>query len=382
MKLIHIADLHIGKRVNEFSMLEDQKYILIKILNIIDEHKPDGILIAGDVYDKSMPSADAVELFDEFLTAIAERSMSCFVISGNHDSPERIAYGSQIMKSRGIHMAKVFDGQMKPTVLKDETGEVNIYMMPFIKPANVRRFYPDAEIESFHDAINTVIQNTPIDPAGRNVLLAHQFVAGKGIQPERSESEAISVGGLDNIDVNIFDAFDYVALGHLHGPQSIKRDTVRYAGSPLKYSFSEVRHNKSVTLVELGEKGNITVKTIPLIPLRDMRVIRGPINELLSPSVYEGTDTEDYIQVILTDEEDILDSMGKIRTVYPNVMHLEYDNLRYQEMKSGTTVEDPAQKTHLELFREFYLLQNNIELDDEKMAIVSKILCELGGNPL
>ena len=380
MKLMHFADLHIGKRVNEFSMLEDQKYILIKILNTIDGYKPDGILIAGDIYDKSIPSAEAVELFDEFITGIAERSIPCFVISGNHDSPERIAYGSRIMKGQGIYMAKVFDGQLTKTILKDQIGEVNIYMMPFIKPANVRSFYPDAEIESFQDAVETVIRNTPIDPAKRNILVAHQFITGGGIKPEISESEIFSIGGLDNIDVGIFDDFDYVALGHLHGPQKIGRDTVRYAGSPLKYSFSEARHNKSVTLIKLGKKGDITIKTIPLIPYRDMREIRGPFNELLSPEVYEGTNTEDYIHVTLTDEEDIMDPMGKIRTVYPNVMRLEYDNLRHQELKSDISVEDLAPKSHLELFREFYLLQNNVELDNEKISIVNKILEGLGGD--
>jgi DNA repair protein SbcD/Mre11 len=381
MKLLHLSDLHIGKRVNEFGMLEDQKYILVKILNIIDESKPDAILIAGDIYDKSMPSADAVELFDEFLTGIAQRNIPCFVISGNHDSAERIAFGSRIMAGQRIYMSKVFDGKLEPTVLTDEIGEVNIYMLPFIKPANVRGFFPDAIIESFEDAVKTVIDHAKIDTAKRNVLLAHQFITASGIEPKRSESEIISVGGLDNIDASVFDDFDYVALGHLHGPQEIGRKTIRYAGSPLKYSFSEARQIKSVTIIELEQKGDVVIKMVPLIPNRDLREIKGPIQELLSPTVYEGTNTDDYIHVTLTDEEDILDAIGKLHTVYPNVMRLDYDNPRHRLINANSAAEDVAQKSHLELFQEFYLLQNCVELDDEKTAMISKFFEELGGEP-
>jgi exonuclease SbcD len=380
MKLMHLSDLHIGKRVNEFSMLEDQKFILNKMLKIADDIKLDGIIIAGDVYDKSMPSAEAVELFDEILTRIAQRSIPCFVISGNHDSPERIAFGARIMTGQRIHMSKVFDGTMTPTVLTDEIGEVNIYMLPFIKPANVRRFYPDAEIDSFEDAVKTVIDNTDIDASKRNVLVAHQFITSSGIEPERCESESVSVGGIDNIDAAVFDCFDYVALGHLHGPQGIGRDTVRYAGSPLKYSFSEAKHKKSVTMVEFGEKGDVKIDTIPLVPVRDMRKIKGPIDELLSSTAYEGTNTDDYLHVTLTDEEDIMDAIGKVHTVYPNVMRLDYDNKRTKSINASTAADGIDQKSPVQLFKEFYVLQNNVEIDDGKMTIVTELLEKLGGN--
>jgi len=380
MKLMHLSDLHIGKRVNEFSLLEDQKYILRQILQIADEIKPDGILIAGDVYDKSMPAAETVELFDEFLTLIALRSIPCFVISGNHDSPERIAFGARIMSGQRIHMSRVFDGTITPTVLEDEIGELNIYMLPFIKPAHVRRFYPDAVVDTYEEAIQTVMKNMVIDDSKRNVLIAHQFITNGGLEPERCESESISVGGIDNIDVTLFDSFDYVALGHLHGPQGIGRETVRYAGSPLKYSFSEAKHIKSVTVVDFGKKGEVQIDTIPLVALRDMRRIKGPIDQLLSPQTYEGTNKDDYIHITLTDEEDIMDAIGRVHTVYPNVMRLDYENKRTKSNNFDTAAEDIAQKSPIQLFKEFYILQNNVEIDDEKMIIVNELLAKLGGH--
>ena len=283
MKLIHLSDLHLGKRVNEFSMLEDQAYILMKILNVIDDEQPDAVLIAGDVYDKTVPSAEAVELFDDFLVRLASRSfrgrsLQIFVISGNHDSPERLAFGGRLMDARGVHLSPVYSGSVKPVTLSDEFGPVNIYMLPFVKPVTVRRFFPDAKIENYTDAIAAAVGSMGIDTSGRNVLIAHQFVTGA----ERSESEDVSVGGMDNVDVTVFDGFDYVALGHIHGPQNIGSERVRYCGTPLKYSFSEAAHRKSVTVVELGEKGSLAVRTVPLIPKRDMVDLRGRYDELMS----------------------------------------------------------------------------------------------------
>lgn len=378
MKFIHLSDLHIGKRVNEFNMLDDQKYILNEIIRVADSIKPDVILIAGDIYDKSMPSAEAVELFDEFLTEIVNRNLKCFAISGNHDSAERIAFGSRIMKEQGIYMSKVFDGKITPTILNDILGEVNIYMLPFIKPANVRRFYPDSVIENYEDAIKTVIENSYIDKTKRNILVAHQFVTSLGVEPERCESENISVGGIDRVDSSVFDIFDYVALGHLHGSQRIGRDTIRYAGSPLKYSFSESRQSKSITVVEIGNKDDIKIDKIPLVPLRDLREIRGPINELLNPEIYKGTNLEDYIHVTLTDEEEIMDAIGKIHMVYPNVMRLDFDNNKTRACGVNQVPENINLKTHFDLFKEFYTLQNNNDLDNLKIKIISELLEELG----
>jgi len=379
MKFLHLSDLHIGKRVNEFNIIDDQKYILNEILKIIDNIKVDAVLIAGDIYDKSMPSAEAVELFDEFLTGISKKRLPCFVISGNHDSAERIAFGSRIMEGQGIHMSKVFDGKIEAAILSDDIGDINVYMLPFIKPANVRRFYPDLEIESYEDAIKIVIENSYIDTTKRNVLVAHQFVTNSGIEPERSDSENISVGGLDMLDASVFGCFDYVALGHLHGPQRIGRDTIRYAGSPLKYSFSESRQNKSVTVIDFVQKNEIKIDKIPLIPLRDMREIKGPIIELLNPENYKDTNLNDYIHITLTDEEDIMDAIGKLRMVYPNVMRLDFDNKKSRASGVNQVPENINLKSQFELFKEFYVLQNNNDLDDFKINIISELFEKLGG---
>lgn len=371
MKLIHLSDLHIGKRVNEFSMLLDQEYILTKIINIIDDIKPDGIIIAGDVYDKSVPSAEAVLLFDDFIYKLAKRKLQVFVISGNHDSPERIAFGSRVFDKSGIHMSPVYNGKVLPISVKDEYGIIDIYMLPFIKPANVRRFYPDEKILSYTDAMKVALKESiELNSNNRNVLITHQFVTGA----LRSESEDISVGGSDNIDVSVFDAFDYVALGHIHKPQKIGKETVRYSGTPLKYSFSEVNHEKSVTVLELLEKGNINIDTIPLIPKRDLREVKGTYLEITARSNYEKTNTEDYMHITLTDEEDIPDAIGKLRVIYPNLMKLDYDNMRTRSSDTLIESEDVEKKSPLELFSEFYEKQNNQEMHEDQQRLIEGLI--------
>lgn len=371
MKLIHLSDLHLGKRVNEFSMLEDQEYILKKIINAIDDECPDGIIIAGDIYDKSIPSAEAVELFDDFLVSLAKRKLQVFVISGNHDSPERIAFGNRLMDASGIHLSPVYDGNVIPFCLHDDYGEVNIFMLPFVKPANIRRFFPDSGIVSYTDAVRIAIQNMPVNSANRNVLITHQFVTGA----LRSESEDISVGGSDNIDASVFDEFDYVALGHIHGPQNIGSERVRYSGTPLKYSFSEASHQKSITVVELGEKGCLSVRTVSLTPQRDMAEIKGSYNELTRKSYYENTSyQDDYMHITLTDEEDILDAMGKLRVIYHNVMKLDYDNKRTRHSAEVNGSDAVETKTPFELFAEFYELQNNAPMSEEQSALINQMI--------
>ncbi|NLY81301.1 MAG: exonuclease SbcCD subunit D [Clostridiales bacterium] len=369
MKLIHLSDLHIGKRVNEFSMLLDQEYILTKVINIIDDVKPDGIIIAGDIYDKSVPSAEAVQLFDDFIYKLAKRKLQVFVISGNHDSPERIAFGSRVFDESGIHMSPVYNGKVVPISVKDEHGIVDIYMLPFIKPANVRRFYPDEKIESYTDAMGIALKDS-VSSDNRNILITHQFVTGA----LRSESEDISVGGSDNIDVSVFDAFDYVALGHIHKPQKIGKETVRYSGTPLKYSFSEVNHEKSVTVLELLEKGSINIDTIPLIPKRDLREIKGTYLEITARSNYKNTNTDDYMHITLTDEEDIPDAMGKLRVIYPNLMKLDYDNMRTRSSDTLIESENVDRKSPLELFSEFYEKQNNQEMHEEQQRLIKGLI--------
>lgn len=370
MKFVHLSDLHLGKRVNEFSMTEDQEYILEEILQIIREEKPDGVLIAGDVYDKAVPSGEAVRMFDGFLTRLAQEGTETFVISGNHDSPERLAFGSRLMEGSGIHISRVYEGKTEPVELRDRWGTVRVYLLPFLKPASVRRFFPEKEIGTYTEAVEAAVEEMQPDRTVRNVLVTHQFVTGA----LRSESEEITVGGADNVDVSVFEPFDYVALGHIHGPQNIGSERVRYCGTPLKYSFSEAGHRKSVTVAELGEKGDLTVRTVPLVPLRDMVPIRGTYMELTAKSFYKDRNRDDYFRVILTDEEDVRDALGKLRVIYPNIMKLEYDNLRTRLAGRPEPVERAEEKSPLELFREFYRAQNNQEMTKEQVRLVQSLL--------
>lgn len=371
MKFIHMSDLHLGKRLNEFSLLEDQKYILLKIINIIDDEKPDGVIIAGDIYDKSVPSAEAVELFDEFMVRLASRNMQIFVISGNHDSAERLAFGSRIMDASGIHFSRAYSGTVCRHEMTDAFGNVNVYMLPFIKPAHVRRFFPDENIETYTDAVRTALNASKPDTDERNIIITHQFVTGA----ETSDSEEISAGGTDNVDARVFKDFDYVALGHIHRPQNIEPDKVRYCGSPLKYSFSEAAYGKSVTVVELQEKGSVNIRTVPLTPLREMVELRGSYSELTLKSFYENTTyREDYIHITLTDEDDIPEAVSKLRVIYRNLMKLDYDNKRtrhYAELYADEVIE---KKTPLELFRQFYMQQNGVEMTSEQTEFVSNLI--------
>lgn len=379
MKLLHISDLHIGKRVNEFSMLEDQKYILRQILAIADDCKADGVMIAGDIYDKPVPSAEAVQVFDWFLTALADRSKQVYAVSGNHDSAERIAFGAQLMSGRGVFVSPVYRGDTAKFTMTDSYGELCLYLLPFVKPAVVRHALQEMSDreetpmpESYHEAVKLAVARMNVDTTKRNILIAHQFVTGAG----RCDSEEVSVGGLDNVDADVFDDFDYVALGHIHSPQSLKRETVRYCGTPLKYSFSEAAQEKSVTVVEFREKGNIALSTVPLVPLHDLRKIRGTYLEVTAKSFYQDTDTQDYVQITLTDEEDIPDGLQKLRVIYPNLMRLEYDNSRTRHSRVVERAEEIEQKTELELFAEFYEMQNNQPMSEEQSAFVTRLIEE------
>nr|WP_296834717.1 exonuclease SbcCD subunit D [uncultured Marvinbryantia sp.] len=373
MKLMHLSDLHLGKRVNEFSMIEDQKYILSQIISLLDREGADGVILAGDIYDKPIPSVEAVQLFDSFLTRLAKRRLPVFVISGNHDSVERVSFGAQLMEGEGIYISQVYGGKVQNIVLTDQYGEVCIYLLPFLKPASVRHVFEEAEISTYQDALKKAIGEIEVDKSRRNVIVAHQFVTGAS----RCESEEVLVGGLDQVEASLFDRFDYAALGHLHSPQRVGRETVRYCGTPLKYSFSEAEQEKSVTIAELKEKGNIEIRTIPLKPLRDMRKIRGTYLQVTEKAFYEGTNTEDYLQITLTDEEDIPDGMQKLRIIYPNLMRLEYDNQRTRENRSVEAAEAVEQKSEAELFAEFFELQNNRPMSEQQHIFVKKLIQKL-----
>ncbi len=414
MKFLHISDLHIGKRINEFSMLEDQKYILDKIITIAEREQAEGVLLAGDIYDKTVPSAEAVQVFDRFLTGLAKRKIKVFAVSGNHDSPERIAFGAELMKGKGVYLSPVYDGRVAKVALEDTYGKLYVHLLPFVKPATVRHGLevqqtlqqersngaesslqrersngtepsvppeggsaaePSKLPESYNEAVRAVVERMEVDADQRNILVAHQFVTGAS----RCESEETAVGGLDNVDADLFDAFDYVALGHIHSPQHVGRDTLRYCGTPLKYSFSEAEQEKSVTVVELREKGQVELRQIPLTPLRDMRRIRGTYMEVMDRNFYQGTNREDYVQITLTDEEDVPDGLQRLRKVYPNLMRLVYDNARTRQSREVGAAEELERKSELELFSDFYVLQNNQTMSAKQTELVRQLIQESMG---
>lgn len=355
MKLLHISDLHIGKRVYGYSMLEEQAWMFQKILEEMERIQPDGVILAGDVYDKTVPPAEAVGLFDWFLTAMLEKTAYVFMISGNHDSPERLAFGAALLQRSGVYVSPAYLGRIDPISVQDAFGEVRIYLLPFLKPPMVRRFFPGQAIETYDDMARAVLQSLPLEGNVRNVLVAHQFLTGS----LPSESEEVSVGGLEQISAAALEGFDYVALGHLHRPQNVGWETIRYCGTPLKYSFSEARDSKSMTVVTLEEKGQVRVETVPLTPRRDMREIRGNYMEVTDRRRYAGSNTEDFVHIILTDEQDVPGAMDKLRAVYPNLLRLSYDNARTRAQAGVSAAAGaPLRKTPLEWFASLYAQQN------------------------
>ena len=370
MKLMHLSDLHLGKRVYEFSMYEDQKYILSQILDIADKEQVQAVMICGDIYDKQIPPAESVQLFDDFLTKLSVRKLPVFIISGNHDSAERLSFGARLMEQSGVCFSETFSGKIQTYQLQDENGSLNLYLLPFLKPTIVRQAFPEAEIGSYQDAVAYALQQVKPDESQRNILMAHQFVTGA----HRSESEEILVGGLDNIDASVFAAYDYVALGHIHTPQKVGRETIRYCGTPIKYSFSEAAKDKSVTIVELAEKGKVQIQEHILKPLHDLREIRGTYEELTARKNYADTDVEDYLHITLTDEEDIMDVMDKLHTIYANIMKLDYDNLRTRNSNHISGVDPLQEKSPAELFEAFYQLQNNQNMTVQQKEYIAQMI--------
>ena len=378
MKLMHLSDLHLGKRLNEFSLLEDQCFILQQLVELVRSEQPDCVLLAGDIYDKPVPPAEAVTLFDDFLNKLAQLTTVC-VTSGNHDSAERLAFGAQLMREGGVHFCGLYTGEPQCVTLQDAYGSVHIYLLPFLKPAHVRHCLPPEEAEqvtTYHEALRCAVERLHINAAERNVLVAHQFVTGA----QTAGSEAVNVGGVDNIGAEVFDAFDYTALGHIHKAQNVGSERVRYSGTPLKYSFAEWQQEKSVTLVELGEKGSVSVTALPLAPLRDLRKLRGSYEELMSREFYDELPKDsdgllrDFYHLTLTDEEDVPDAVQKLRSVYKNILQLEYDNKRTRTDNAIEGAERVVEKSPLELMEEFYQLQNNQALSEKQRAYLQGLL--------
>ena len=381
MKLLHLADLHIGKRVYEYSMLEEQRNVLLQAFQMAKEHAVDAVLIAGDVYDKNIPTIEGVKLFDTFLTALKTKKIPTFIISGNHDSAERLSFGRRLFENAEIYLSGTYEEEILKKTLADEFGEVDIYLLPFLKPQQIEVAEGEEKPQNYTEALRLVLSRLKINKNNRNVLLAHQFVGGGSAEPERTDSETKSVGGVDMVDYRVFDEFDYVALGHLHGAQHVGRDTVRYAGSPVKYSFSEARQEKSATLITLGTKEagstDITIEKLPFIPVHDMREIKGTLKQLTSQDVLNDSNPDDYMHITLTDEEEIYDVFGRLRAVYPNLMHLDFDNSRTRaEGAVAVAGEAVKEKTTMELFREFFEKQTGGQLSPMQEQIMTDIIEE------
>jgi exonuclease SbcD len=380
MKLAHLADLHLGKQVNGFSMMEDQRYILDEIIGIIRQEEVDAVLISGDVYDKPVPPAEAVTIFDEFLDRLSEMGKEVLIISGNHDSAERLAFGSRLLGRSGVHISPVYNGTIEPVTLNDDYGAVKFWLLPFLKPVHVRRFIENEEereqVKSYDQALAYVIDRLPVDPEKRNVLLTHQFITGA----KTSDSEELSVGGIDHVEAGHFGIFDYTALGHIHRPQKAKGEFIRYSGSPLKYSFSEADAEKSLPIVELREKGNISLQLHPLLPLHDLKEIRGSYEDVTKKSFYEQQNLQScYVRVTLTDEDDIPDALGKLRLIYPLLMRLDYDNSRTRSQQEIAGEEAAEKKSPEDLLEDFYRLQNNQDMNKRQKKFAEQCIGKVFG---
>lgn len=366
MKFLHTSDLHIGKRMNGVSLLGDQKNVLDQIVGIAASEKCDAVIIAGDVYDKANPSAEAMALFDSFLWNLSELSAEVFIISGNHDSPQRVDYLSEFMSRSGINICGGFCGKTETYRLTDEYGDVCIHLLPFIKPSSVRSFYPEEKIETYDDAVRIALAHSEIDSSERNIIISHQFVTGA----QTCDSEVFAVGGLDNISAENFQDFDYAAMGHIHGPQYVLRPHIRYSGSPLKYSFSEVMHKKSVTIAELREKGNIEIRTVELSQEHDVREVRGSMDELM-----EMPYSEDYVRVTATDDYVAPDARISLRTVFPNMMKFAVENSKSVSEITMDVNDSVEKKSPLELFSDFYRMMNNdVPPSEEHITLLQKII--------
>jgi len=374
MKIFHLSDLHLGKTVYEFSMIEDQEYILKAILNAVDTELPEAIFITGDVFDRSIPSLDALQLFENFLDNLVQRDIKVYIIGGNHDSGERLDFGSSMFNKSGVYITGSYTGNISPYVLSDDNISINIYSLPYIRPIHVKTYNEEVSINSYTEAMQVVIENMNINLEEINILLAHQFVTGATI----TDSEERNIGGIDNVDAEVFLRFDYVALGHLHKPQYIQKETIRYSGSPLKYSFSEVNHTKTITVVDIYEKNDIAILEIPLIPKHDMRQIRGRYLEITSRDYLSKLNINDYYRIILEDEEDQINALSKLRLIYPNLMTLEYDNKRTRASSNVLGLEvSSRQYTPIEFFDMLYEEQNGQPLSVVQREYMVKIIEEV-----
>ena len=370
MRFAHMADLHIGKKLGPFDRLEEQRHTLFEALRLIADSRVDAVFLAGDIYDRSVPSAEAVVLADELLTRLSEIA-PIFIVAGNHDSPERLAFGRGLMREKGVYIAGAYDGRVESHTLFDAFGPVHIHLLPFVRPRETEVFFEGADFDTADKAVRAIIGRDGPVPGERNILITHQFVTSRFETPILSDSEVIPAGGLTEVDSAVFDGYQYVALGHLHAAQRAGRDCVRYAGSPLKYSFSETRHVKSLTLGEMDGAGNVKVTLLPLPQMRDLRVLRGPLSKLTDPAYIAGENPEDYVSVTLTDEVPPAAPMEALSAAYANIAHLEIP-ARRAEAAVGSSGADT--RTPMELFSDFYRLVSGNELTGEMDEIAREVM--------
>lgn len=375
MKFAHISDLHLGKTLHSFSLIDDQEYILNQIVEKLVENKVDVLLVAGDIYDKNVAPETGIKLFRKFLNDLVKENIKVMVISGNHDSAERLTFGGEFMTDKGLFFSKVYDGKIEPVVLQDENGPVNIYLLPFIKPSIVQHYLPDEKIESYEDAVSCAIRQMNLNLSERNLIVAHQNI----LSAERCESEENIIGGLDAVSDQVFKDFDYVALGHIHKQQEVGKSKVMFSGTPLKYSTSELEHDKVMPLITLGKKGEKEIELIPLVPKRDLRQIRGTFDEIMRKSKDDPNNAEDYIDVILTDENDILDAISTLRTVYPNILKITYDNKATKTAENVERFDAVDEKKPLDVFEAFYKARRGADMDESQREYIQSLIEKIWG---
>ncbi|NLW52684.1 MAG: exonuclease SbcCD subunit D [Tissierellia bacterium] len=374
MRIMHLADLHIGKRVNGFNMIEDQKFALDNILKLVEKQEVDVVMVAGDVYDLTVPSSEAIGLFDYFITSLSKMSVKVLLIAGNHDSSERLSFAKTLIKDSGIYVSRTFDNVVEKITLEDEYGPLNFYLLPFIKPIMVKRYYPELKIDDFQSAISNVINGIDLNVNERNIILSHQFIVGA----TTSESEELYLGGLESISVDIYKDFDYVALGHLHKRQSFRDGMVRYPGSLLKYSQSESDYIKKITILDFKSKGIVDIQEADIEYLRDMRNIKDFFHNIISKSTLDNH-KDDYIHITLYDEDEILDAISRLREIYPNIMSIRYENKK-TEKEEKINANTSRTKSPYDLFNEFYEYRNNVALDERKSEIIKKLIDDVWAN--
>lgn len=389
MKIFHMGDWHIGKLVNGFYMTEDQEYIIKKVCEVIKSEKPDILIIAGDLYDRAIPPIQAVELLDRTLAKIIlDLNTKVIAISGNHDSKERLDFGSSMLKEAGLYIKGLLKEEVEKVTLKDEFGSVNFYPIPFADVAVVRELYNDESIKTPNDAMKRIMDeiNKDIDLNERNIAIAHGYITkmsnGEFLELNESESEKpISIGGSDFIDYSLFEKFNYTALGHLHGPQKVGVDKIRYSGSLMKYSFSEVNQKKGITILEIDENGEIEYRIHEIKPRRDFRIIEGYFDNIMKNYKNELESKEDYIKIILEDEGEILDPMGKLRSIYPNIMELTRKTKKYEGLAKNK-IANIKEKSKLKLFEDFYINVMDEEVSEKESEIITKTLENLEGREI